>query len=288
METTTWDNHSDRKITFPTTKFVDDWHQQADFINRMTEHIRDRKKVESTGQSADQPIYDCLNRMGNLQPGQELTWFPVFIAELNNANPSSVYTSSCFGTFNMDFALLSETQFQVTVTLGNKKGLTCHDTLLFANTEAWHAETFYFNGSHVLTFDMPGLIEQQDVGFTGINVFMSCYGIEKETESILRMMEMMIDVNRQSYEIPDYMANTDRQFLLESMGYDLPPRPINFVDIDENMVKSGDFFGVTRLDGLNPLIMYGTGSHIGHCTTALRFDDGLYIVESQGAAFWPV
>lgn len=39
---------------------------------------------------------------------------------------------------------------------------------------------------------------------------MSCYGIEKETESILRMMEMMIDVNRQSYEIPDYMANTDR------------------------------------------------------------------------------
>lgn len=72
------------------------------------------------------------------------------------------------------------------------------------------------------------------------------------------------------------------------MGYDLPPRPINFVDIDESMVKSGDFFGVTRLDGLNPLIMYGTGSHIGHCTTALRFDDGLYIVESQGAAFWPV
>lgn len=53
METTTWDNHSDRKITFPTTKFVDDWHQQADFINRMTEHIRDRKKIEATGQSAD-------------------------------------------------------------------------------------------------------------------------------------------------------------------------------------------------------------------------------------------
>lgn len=99
---------------------------------------------------------------------------------------------------------------------------------------------------------------------------------------------MMIDVNHQSYEIPDYMANTDRQFLLETMGYDLPPRTINFVDIDESMVKSGDFFGVTRLDGLNPLIMYGTGSHIGHCTTALQFDDGLYIVESQGAAFWPV
>lgn len=121
------------------------------------------------------------------------------------------------------------------------------------------------------------------MSLNGINVFKSCYGIAKETEAILRMMEMFVDVDRKSYEIPDYMANTDRQFLLEAMGYDLPPRPINFVDIDQSLVKSGDFFGITRLDGLNPLIMYGTGSHIGHCTTALEFDDGLYIVESQGA-----
>lgn len=127
---------------------------------------------------------------------------------------------------------------------------------------------------------MPSLIEQEDVGISGISIFKSCYGIIKETESILRFMEMFINVNRKNYEIPDYMANTDRQFLLESMGYDLPPRPTNFVDIDQSLVKSGDFFGITRLDGLNPLIMYGTGSHIGHCTTALQFDEGLYIVES--------
>lgn len=120
---------------------------------------------------------------------------------------------------------------------------------------------------------------------------MSCYGIEKETESILRFIEAFVDTNEiehKSYEIPDYMANADRAFLLESMGYDLPPRPINFVDIDPSLVKSGDFLGVTRLDGLNPMIMYGTGSHIGHCTTALHFDDGLYIVESQGSKIWPV
>lgn len=50
----------------------------------------------------------------------------------------------------------------------------------------------------------------------------------------MRFSEMFVDVDRKSLEIPDYMANTDRQFLLESMGYDLPPREINFVDIDEN------------------------------------------------------
>ena len=97
--------------------------------------------------------------MGNLKPGEEITWIPVFIAELTTANPTSAYTSSCFGTFNLDYAVTSETQFQVTLTLGDKKSLTCHETLLFANTEAWHAETFYFNGTHVMNFEMPGLIE---------------------------------------------------------------------------------------------------------------------------------
>ena len=42
-----------------------------------------------------------------------------------------------------------------------------------------------------------------------------------------------------------------------------------------------------RLDGLDPIIMYGTGSHIGHSTMALRFDGELYIVESQDAWYWP-
>jgi hypothetical protein len=37
------------------------------------------------------------------------------------------------------------------------------------------------------------------------------------------------------------------------------------------------------------MIMYGTGGRFSHCTQALRFEDGLlYIVESQGAGYWPI
>lgn len=42
-----------------------------------------------------------------------------------------------------------------------------------------------------------------------------------------------------------------------------------------------------RLDGLDQIVMYGTGSHSGHSVVALRFDDGLYICESQDAWYWP-
>jgi len=34
--------------------------------------------------------------------------------------------------------------------------------------------------------------------------------------------------------------------------------------------------------------MYGTGSHAGHSTMALRFDGELYVVESQDAWYWPI
>lgn len=42
-----------------------------------------------------------------------------------------------------------------------------------------------------------------------------------------------------------------------------------------------------RLDGLDPMIMYGTGAKIGHNVMALRFDGELYVVESQDAWYWP-
>jgi len=46
-------------------------------------------------------------------------------------------------------------------------------------------------------------------------------------------------------------------------------------------------FAIMRLDGLDQIIMYGTGSAIGHNTMAMRFDGELYIVESQDAWYWP-
>merc|ERR1719460_3358819 len=54
------------------------------------------------------------------------------------------------------------------------------------------------------------------------------------------------------------------------------------------MIQSGDYLPIIRFDGLDPMIMYGTGSHSGHTVMAMRFDGELYIVESQDAWYWPV
>lgn len=71
------------------------------------------------------------------------------------------------------------------------------------------------------------------------------------------------------------------KFLKDAMDYTLQPRENQFVDIDPSLIQSGDFIGIMRLDGLDQIIMYGTGARVGHNVMALRMeDDELYIVES--------
>lgn len=83
------------------------------------------------------------------------------------------------------------------------------------------------------------------------------------------------------------MEKANINFIEAGMGIEIESRPIYKVDVDESLIGSGDFFVIMRLDGLDPMIMYGTGSHGAHCVQALRFDGELYIVESQDAWYWP-
>lgn len=65
------------------------------------------------------------------------------------------------------------------------------------------------------------------------------------------------------------------------MGYNLVQRPNSTFDYDESLIQSGDFLAIMRLDGLDPIIMYGSGTHAGHSTMAIRDEAGeLYIIES--------
>jgi hypothetical protein len=61
--------------------------------------------------------------------------------------------------------------------------------------------------------------------------------------------------------------------------------------VDEKLIKSGDVLQVLKLDGLDPLIAWGTGGRTGHTTIAVWEDDELYVCESTDAsptgAYWP-
>ena len=68
------------------------------------------------------------------------------------------------------------------------------------------------------------------------------------------------------------------------MGFDLEVRnerdwSSETTTINTDLIQSGDALVVTRLDGLDQMIGWGVGSHIGHTAIALRDKGELYIVE---------
>ena len=85
--------------------------------------------------------------------------------------------------------------------------------------------------------------------------------------------------------VPPYLEREFLSFMNGTMGRDYEDikfkREIQRVDIDPETVQSGDYLPTFRTDGLNAMIMYGTGAAVGHNTMALRFDGELYVVESD-------
>ena len=50
---------------------------------------------------------------------------------------------------------------------------------------------------------------------------------------------------------------------------ELEKRVITDIEIDAKKIKSGDLLLVRRFDGIEPLLMVATGSHVGHMAMAL-------------------
>lgn len=179
------------------------------------------------------------------------------------------------------------TKVKVQVETDNPVSLLCREAFFFGTAGMYHTETFFTHGKHELVFTNFNEDAQVSIKKNGIQVFMFCEGVTNTFASVFKtMLSYMGGLSTKSYlpligsHVPKYMEKENVVFLNETMGYDLVKRDVSKVEIDESLIKSGDFLAVMRLDGLDQIIMYGTGSHAGHSTMGLWFEGELYILES--------
>lgn len=116
--------------------------------------------------------------------------------------------------------------------------------------------------------------------------------------SLLSLIETgmaFLDVNEKPRpDLPYFGRQTPISYLTEKatlramkqwMGLELEQREIKKVPIDKSLIKSGDTLAILRVWGGAELIMYGTGSPVGHVATAMWFEDGeLYVTEADRIA----
>jgi len=142
-------------------------------------------------------------------------------------------------------------------------------------------------GHKSYTFEM-GLTEAQtwDVDNLGVRIFAFHDNAVATMRSVLETALLFTPLHTQG--VAPLAAKRNVDFLTKYLGTEMKKRSGKDVALNESEIHSGDFLGVIRLDGLDPMLAFGMGSHTGHTTVALWEDGQLYVAEStSNGSYWP-
>lgn len=129
--------------------------------------------------------------------------------------------------------------------------------------------------------------EVWDLGDKGVRLFAYKNDIPTTVADALETVLMFIPEETKTVDPVSARRNVDfmakyPQFVMEERD------PLSQLPPPAHKVHSGDFFGIIRLDGLDPMLAWAMGSTTGHTTTALWMDGELYITESTVTdSYWP-
>ena len=228
-------------------------------------------------------------------------WAPQWVATAHKEDQAlHAFSSQCFQ--NTTYTYDSEDSDSVTVTINaqNPSSKLCADIYWVATVNHIYIKKIFDHGEHKITLKGIDATDWVDINYSGIRLFRWCDDIPTLIKDLGMTLEMFLGGFSTHPDIPIfgshttwYMEDANRKFLQEAIGLDMKPRKTKDVykDIDINVIKSGDFLAITRLDGLDEIIMWGTGGHVGHSTMAIWLnitgERELYVMESQDGWYWP-
>lgn len=204
--------------------------------------------------------------------------------QVNLTHPTAIFSTPCFEENNVTLEITSEDSYTIHHKTSGHKDLTCGDGFFYSDLYNYHAGAAYWAGDHKFEFKFVPTEEMETVKKVGVFTFRMCDKVVNIIPDFILTMGLLIS----DLHLPvpfnystELMVDLDWTFIYEGMGYEYKER-INqeTLFLDPTLIKSGDMFGLVGWDGITALIQYGSGSFLGHCTVALWYDDGLYILES--------
>jgi len=155
-------------------------------------------------------------------------------------------------------------------------------------------------GSHQLDISVAGSVlkpmhinytyaphELEDIRRNGLAINVAPCGLAGTAASAVSTLLLFSGPNASA------VVDKNAEFLVSRGLFDAPLVPFDrLVPLDfGRFVRSGDTLAVLKLDGLDPLIAWGTGGRTGHTTIAAWEGDQLYVCESTDVsptgAYWP-
>jgi hypothetical protein len=220
-------------------------------------------------------------------PDDYFHFIPTYIGSVTTEKGLQ-WSGHCFQDVSASLKIDGQNKAVLSIKMENKSSLFCDDGYLIAYTGSFDITYFEIDGEKDITFNGPWTDDQYfDITTLGIRIFIFPDGITMTAseiyDTILLFFGGLIGAH-----VPEWTADENLQFLADHMNVTMPVRSTTFINISKSEVKSGDFLGVIRLDGLDPMLAWAMGSHTGHTCICLWVDNVLYVAESTvKSQYWP-
>jgi hypothetical protein len=266
---------------------------------RRVQHLDDQieqAKIHQT-KMLDGSIYKCEDSTHEATDFWQ--FLPVYVGELHAQNTELKYSGQCFtdATISLAFSQSAEngkTNLKVKIDVHSKKSLFCQENLFLTTGDVHHIENLFLPRLHTIEFLNLRQDELDDIRVNGFLVYMFCHGVSDSFVSLFNTIKLFLGGLGSDprwpiigSHVPAYMEKANLKFLEHAMNWKMEPRKTQKVWLTEDQIHDGDFITIVRLDGLDEIIMWGTGSHSGHSVVVLTLDGEKYVVESQDGWYWP-
>jgi hypothetical protein len=237
----------------------------------------------------------CLKRP-NMDSDEPFYFAPVLRAKLINVGDQFAFPSSCFKRNIATLKSMSDTSITITLENSESRYLICTDLMIFHTSNLNQVKLITFKGIHEITFDKVSQDDLDEISKNGIKIFSLCTTLSNEIKSLITTVKAFLgglgtDPNHilpiMRPSIPEEMVEANLRLLKVYNNYVPKRRENKIVNFDKNIIKTGDFVAISRMDGLDPLIMVGAGGHLGHSGVCSWIDGELYVLESQDGWYWP-
>lgn len=209
---------------------------------------------------------------------------------------SFVYKGRCFGKISVAVSE-SEKSFDVEILAYDKRSTFCTEFSVLSSGKSHALKTYLLQGSYAHSFAKKDMSEHEAefIRSSGLYLMKSCLDVSDFPRSLFETAKLFVGglgtnplIPIFGSKVPEYQLSANIDFVKRYTGYQFErwPKPQR-VNIDKKNIRSGDFLAILRLDGIDQLIHWGSGSRIGHSTMALWRDGELYVVESQDGPYWP-
>jgi hypothetical protein len=237
----------------------------------------------------------CLRRpyYWTAEPGY---FVPILRAKMKAVGEKYSFSSRCFAKNIVSFKEMSRDKIVLSLENSGKEDTWCSELFIFHTSDHNFLQFVVFEGYHEIVLKRITQDDKDEIKVNGIKLYGFCNGLVNTVKSLFQTLKAFygglgVDPNNSNPRfrpnIPKDMEKANLR-ILDLYSHFTPERRNNtIVNFDKKTIHSGDFLLINRMDGLDPLIMLGSGGRSGHSAVCSWIDDELYVLESQSGWYWP-